>query len=251
MKKFDVEITETLQRKVSVEAASQEDAERMVTQAWNNQDYVLDSGDFTGVDFKTVGEHELAETRTMDVLLVQPNAYPKKISVGTELEDLQAMVGGDIEVTYPFEDEVAIILNESGKINGLPLNRAIYTEDGDMSRGDLRAALQKLVSRGMLEVVDVPRKRREAAEIAEATGLFGKRGEAQDADANGMTKKKREPRKIRLELLPASDAVLQDIAAAERDYEQAKFRGFTEDELRQYTALERRVQENEKQILQK
>ena len=38
------------------------------------------------------------------------------------------MVGGDIEVTYPFEDEVAIILNESGKINGLPLNRAIYTE---------------------------------------------------------------------------------------------------------------------------
>lgn len=68
----------------------------------------------------------------MDVLLVQPNAYPKKISVGTELEDLQTMVGGDIEVTYPFEDEVAIILNESGKINGLPLNRAIYTEDGDM-----------------------------------------------------------------------------------------------------------------------
>ena len=61
MKKFDVEITETLQRKVSVEAASQEDAERMVTQAWNNQDYVLDSGDFTGVDFKTVGEHELAQ----------------------------------------------------------------------------------------------------------------------------------------------------------------------------------------------
>ena len=38
MKKFDVEITETLQRKVSVEAASQEDAERMVAQAWNNQD---------------------------------------------------------------------------------------------------------------------------------------------------------------------------------------------------------------------
>ena len=78
MKKFDVEITETLQRKVSVEAASQEDAERMVTQAWNNQDYVLDSGDFTGVDFKTVGEHELAETRTMDVLLVQPNAIRRK-----------------------------------------------------------------------------------------------------------------------------------------------------------------------------
>lgn len=134
---------------------------------------------------------------------------------------------------------------------GKALSRKDLAELMHMSRGDLRAALQKLVSRGMLEVVDVPRKRREAAEIAEATGLFGKRGEVQDADANGMTKKKRKPRKIRLELLPASDAVLQDIAAAERDYEQAKFRGFTEDELRQYTALERRVQENEKQILQK
>ena len=103
----------------------------------------------------------------------------------------------------------------------------------------------------MLEVVDVPRKRRDAVEIAEATGLFGKRGEAQDVNADGMTKKKRAPRKIRLELLPAADAVLQDIDAAERDYEQAKFRGFSEDEIRQYTALERRVQENEKQVLQK
>lgn len=140
---------------------------------------------------------------------------------------------------------------DDGKDAGKALSRKDLAELMHMSRGDLRAALQKLVARGMLEVVDVPRKRREAAEIAEATGLFGKRGEAQDADADGMTKKKREPRKIRLELLPAADAVLQDIAAAERDYEQAKFRGFTEDEIRQYTALERRVQENEKQILQK
>lgn len=87
--------------------------------------------------------------------------------------------------------------------------------------------------------------------MAEMAGLFGKRVEAPDAGEDGLTKKKREPRKIRLELLPAADAVLQDIAAAERDYEQAKFRGFTEDEIRQFTALERRVQENEKQVLQK
>jgi len=141
MKKFDVEITETLQRKVSVEAASQEDAERMVTQAWNNQDYVLDSGDFTGVDFKTVGEHELAEARTMDVLLVQPNAYPKKISVGTELEDLQAMVGGDIEVTYPFEDEVAIILNTVKPVLGQKAahnGNVVYSLDFEVTPHQLR-----------------------------------------------------------------------------------------------------------------
>lgn len=38
MKKFDVEITETLQRTVSVEAVSQEEAEKIVTEAWNNAD---------------------------------------------------------------------------------------------------------------------------------------------------------------------------------------------------------------------
>ena len=138
-----------------------------------------------------------------------------------------------------------------GKDAWKALSRKDLAELMHMSRGDLRAALQKLVARGMLEVVDVPRKRSEATEMAEATGLFGKRVETQDADADGMTKKKREPRKIRLELLPAADAVLQDIAVAERDYEQAKFRGFTEDEIRQFTALGRRVQENEKQVLQK
>ena len=42
MKKFDVEITETLQRKVSVEPPSQRDAQRTVTQAWSNKDHVLD-----------------------------------------------------------------------------------------------------------------------------------------------------------------------------------------------------------------
>ena len=134
---------------------------------------------------------------------------------------------------------------------GKALSRKDLAELMHMSRGDLRMALQKLVARGMLEVVDVPRKRVEATEMAEMAGLFGKRVEAPDAGTNEIKKKKREPRKIRLELLPATDTVLQDIAAAERDYEQAKFRGFTEDEIRQYTALERRVQENEKQVLQK
>ena len=38
MKKFDVEITETLQRTVTVEAASQEEAERMVDHGWHNGD---------------------------------------------------------------------------------------------------------------------------------------------------------------------------------------------------------------------
>ena len=119
MKKFDVEITETLQRTVSVEAASQEEAERMVTESWNNDDYVLDSKDFIDVDFKTVGEHELSENKEkLDVLLVQPGAYPQKISIGTDLKDLQDAVG------------VAIVCNDEGKLLGLPMNRALRDEHG-------------------------------------------------------------------------------------------------------------------------
>ena len=125
MKKFDVEITETLQRTVSVEAASQEEAEKIVTKAWNNEDYVLDSADFVGVDFKTVGEQELSESRKMEVLLVQPGMYPQKATIGTELKDFQDAVGGTIAASYPFDDPVAIVYNDEGKLTGLPLNRAL------------------------------------------------------------------------------------------------------------------------------
>ena len=132
MKKFDVEITETLQRTVSVEAASQEEAEKIVTKAWNNENYVFDSTDFVGVDFKTVGEQELSVNRKMEILLVQPGMYPQKVTIGTELKDFQDAVGGSIAASYPFDDPVAIVYNDEGKLTGLPLNRALRDEHGQM-----------------------------------------------------------------------------------------------------------------------
>ncbi len=75
----------------------------------------------------------MEKAETIKVLLVEPNEYPKVIETKTGLEDLQAQVGGYIEVTYPFEDEVGLIMNEEGKINGLPLNRAIRDEKGEMT----------------------------------------------------------------------------------------------------------------------
>ena len=46
------------------------------------------------------------------------------------MEDLQAVVGGYIEAVYPFEENVCIVCNEEGKINGLPLNRAMRDDSG-------------------------------------------------------------------------------------------------------------------------
>ncbi len=68
---------------------------------------------------------------TMDVLLVKPGQYPEKVSIGTELEDLQRAVEGDIEVVYPYREKVGIICNEEGKIMGLPLNRDVMNDDGN------------------------------------------------------------------------------------------------------------------------
>ena len=37
----------------------------------------------------------------------------------------------DIEEYMPYDDDVAIICNEEGKMRGLPLNRAVYVQDND------------------------------------------------------------------------------------------------------------------------
>lgn len=135
MKSFDIEITETLQRTVSVAADSREEAEQMVDDGWHNGDYVLDSEDFIDVDFKTVGEGEKEMSKSkkeLDALLVKPNEYPQKVTIGAELKDLQEAVGGTITAVYPFADPVAIVYADDGKLMGLPLNRALWDEDGLM-----------------------------------------------------------------------------------------------------------------------
>lgn len=68
----------------------------------------------------------------MQALIVEQLKAPYVKEIGEELEDLQHEVGGYIEVIYPFEDEVAIICNEEGKVNGLELNRAMRGDDGEI-----------------------------------------------------------------------------------------------------------------------
>ena len=56
---------------------------------------------------------------------VGKKAFVKEIPSG--LKSLQTEVGGYIQTIYPFEDEVALICNEDGKLLKLPLNRALFT----------------------------------------------------------------------------------------------------------------------------
>lgn len=134
MKEFDINITETLEKTVTVEAETRADAEEKVRQSYYNSEIILDSENFTGVDFKTGEGREITDERKemMDVLLIKPGMYPQAVKIGCELEDLQKAVGGDIEATYPFDDEVALVVNAEGKFNGSELNRSLKTEDGQL-----------------------------------------------------------------------------------------------------------------------
>ena len=66
----------------------------------------------------------------MEVVMVEPGKEARIAEIGSDLKSLQAAVGGYIEAAYFFDDPVALICNEEGKVYGLPYNRAIRDEAG-------------------------------------------------------------------------------------------------------------------------
>ena len=74
---------------------------------------------------------------TLSVLKIAPGQYPQQVVIDNDLKALQQAVGGSIGASYPFEDPVAIVYNDDGKLMGLPLNRALRDENGEMYDGKL------------------------------------------------------------------------------------------------------------------
>lgn len=70
------------------------------------------------------------ETKKIKVLVCRPNEAPQVEEHADTLETWQELVGGYIEEIYPHDDDTCIILNEEGKIIGLPLNRPLKAETG-------------------------------------------------------------------------------------------------------------------------
>ena len=75
---------------------------------------------------------EIEQEGPITVLVVPPQDFPYVKEIDPGLKSLQSEVDGWIEAVYPFEDPVAIICNEEGKMNGMPPNRALYDEDGQV-----------------------------------------------------------------------------------------------------------------------
>ena len=72
------------------------------------------------------------EENTLSVLKIAPGQYPQQVEIDNDLKALQQAVGGTIAAVYPFADPVTIICNDEGKLMGLPLNRALRDENGEV-----------------------------------------------------------------------------------------------------------------------
>ena len=90
----------------------------------------------------------------MNVLMVEPGKTPYEMQIGSDLQSMQALVGGYIQAVYPFEQPVALVCRESGKLDGLTLNRALRDADGDIY--DIVAGNFFIVGLGQNDFTDLP-----------------------------------------------------------------------------------------------
>ena len=70
---------------------------------------------------------------TMRIVIVEQGRKPYETELERNLESMQHCVGGTIEAVYePGGRDAALICNDEGKLLGLPLNRALRDEDGEI-----------------------------------------------------------------------------------------------------------------------
>lgn len=69
----------------------------------------------------------------MRIVIVEQGRKPYETELERDLESMQHCVGGTIEAVYePGGRDAALICNDEGKLLGLPLNRALRDEEGEI-----------------------------------------------------------------------------------------------------------------------
>ena len=112
--------------------------------------YFCDTVGFQKVGFDPQLARENEVEKKIKVVLLEPGKVARMAEIDGSLKGLQRIVGGMIEAYYPFEEEVCIVCNEEGKVNGMQLNRAIREEDTvvDLSYKEMAARFREAESRG-------------------------------------------------------------------------------------------------------
>ena len=67
----------------------------------------------------------------MLILVVEPEKVPESRDISGDLKEMQAIVGGYIQAIYPFPG-IALIYNEEGWLRGLPGNRCLRDNNGEI-----------------------------------------------------------------------------------------------------------------------
>ena len=67
----------------------------------------------------------------MKAIMVEPGYEARRVNIEESLENLQAIVGGYIQALYPWEDPVAVLVDEDMKFQGYSPNRVLTDEDGE------------------------------------------------------------------------------------------------------------------------
>ena len=111
----------------------------------------------------------------------------------------------------------------------------------NMSRSKLAVSINRLSAKGYIKVEDI-RKIEEKEE--KALKKSERKKEKKKKEKNEKTEK------IVITCLPAAEAIIQRFTKVEADYEQAKFAGFTDDEMVQYAYLAQKIQKNIQNVLQ-
>jgi hypothetical protein len=96
----------------------------------NEGDFMTDPYETVTLDQFLAGDYELTPSPETEirVVIVEPLKPPREAVIRNTLEAMQSTVEGYIEATYPFADDVVLLLNEEGKMNGLTPNRAMWDE---------------------------------------------------------------------------------------------------------------------------
>ena len=76
--------------------------------------------------------NNMSEARKIKVVLLEPCKTARITEIDASLEGMQKVVEGYIESFSPFEEQVCIVCNEEGKINGMRPNRSVCGKDGKM-----------------------------------------------------------------------------------------------------------------------
>lgn len=94
----------------------------------NEGDFKVDPYESATLEKYCSGEYKLTPPPEVEirVVIVEPLKTPREAVIPNKLDAFQSAVEGYIETYSPFQDNVTLILNEEGKVNGLAPNRAIW-----------------------------------------------------------------------------------------------------------------------------